>query len=102
MTYEPERYGQVKMQTIRTTYNRLREAIRVGDIEAADEQFSRYEQWADVVFDLKFRADQIFALEAKVEKLRAALETAVDDLEDPLVCRNRISDRQLDARDFRW
>lgn len=52
-----ERYGRLKVSTIRAAYNDLRDAIRRGDIEAADEALDRYEQWADFVFDERHRRE---------------------------------------------
>lgn len=48
---EVERYGKVKVSTIRAAYNDMRSAIRAGDMDRAQEALDRYEQWAEFVFD---------------------------------------------------
>lgn len=46
-----ERYGKTRVSKIRDAYNKLRAAIRAGDIEAAEVALDRYEPWADYIFD---------------------------------------------------
>jgi hypothetical protein len=46
-----EKYGQLNVAKIRKAYNDLRDAIRSGDFELAQNALDRYEQWADYVFD---------------------------------------------------
>ena len=46
-----EKYGQLNVAKIRKAYNDLRDAVRLGDFELAQDALDRYEQWADYVFD---------------------------------------------------
>ena len=46
-----EKYGQLNVAKIRMAYNDLRDAVRDGDFELAQDALDRYEQWAEYVFD---------------------------------------------------
>lgn len=50
-----QRYGRLKVSKIRAAYNDMRDAIRRGDMEAAETALDRYEQRADYVFDERHR-----------------------------------------------
>lgn len=44
------RYGTTRVGKILAAYNDLRNAVRTGDMVAANEALDRYEPWADYVF----------------------------------------------------
>lgn len=48
----PTHYGQVPAIEILEAFNRMRRAIRDGDLEAAEDALDVYEQWADFLFGL--------------------------------------------------
>jgi len=53
-----EKYGQLNVAKIRKAYNDLRDAVRSGDFELAQNALDRYEQWADYVFDKKYKDNE--------------------------------------------
>lgn len=48
----PTTYGKVPAIKILEAFNRMRQAIRSGDLEAAEEALDVYEQWADYLFGM--------------------------------------------------
>lgn len=50
---DPSRYGQTRVAKIKAAYDDLRQAIRAGDMDAANAALDRYEPWADYVFTPK-------------------------------------------------
>lgn len=69
-----ERYGNVKVTKIRAAYNALREAVRAGDMDAANAALDRYEPWADYIFDGRHRGAVIAATEERRWQETSAIE----------------------------
>ncbi len=70
-----DRYGATRVSKIRAAYNDLRAAIAIGDLDAAQTAFDRYEQWSDYVVDQRHRPD---APIAEARALRDALAFYAD------------------------
>ena len=69
--------SDVKISTLRKRFTRLREAIRSGDLDAADEAMQGVESTCDIVLALSCEVARLRAevetLREEVDRLRAAL-----------------------------
>jgi vacuolar-type H+-ATPase subunit H len=73
----PERYGRVKVSTLRRDFDRLRVAILAHDSEATEAAWEACERWVDYVFAEAMPAEAMAA-----EARREALEEALDILQE--------------------
>ena len=48
----PERYGNVKLETIKRDFDALRDAVRAHAPERAEEALDRFERWVDLFYSL--------------------------------------------------
>jgi hypothetical protein len=71
----PERYGRVKVSTLRRDFDRLRVAILAHDSEATEAAWEACERWVDYVFAKAMPAEAVAA-----EARREALEEALNQL----------------------
>lgn len=55
MATSGERYGNVKLETIKGDFDRLRTAVRAHDTEASEIALDRFERWVDLFYSLPAR-----------------------------------------------